>query len=278
MNSASDAKFTLGIPTLVLALVGLVSGLYWWSLAHNSSALSATVFERVGAPKAASIGSVGTRTTELAPGRARRSQRLVATTPILPQLADRAPSSSSERALREKYLALETSHPGSLAAHAQEWLGAKRPAEEKVAWLLAMNDSDASAALPWLESACKLNDSAGVHGEAPSSFALELITKLSVSDAAARAALGRVAVDSASVDVALRRRAASSFAALADASELEMLEQGLLHESDEALRAGVVVALEARTDPQTRSAACRLLAWLRPASAAFLARRESGNP
>ena len=58
------------------------------------------------------------------------------------------------------------------------------------------------------------------------------------------------------------------------ASEFETLSQALSRETHETLRAGVVVALEARTEPEVRLAADRLLAWLRPVSAGFLAREE----
>ncbi len=278
MKSASDMRSNAGLPTLLLVLVGSVVGLCWWSLARpvadQDMAAITELNPSAGVPRASSES----QELELAARRARTALEHVATAPDAQSTAPRAPRPGSERGLREKYLALEAAHPGHLAAHSQEWLEGPRPAAEKVAWLLALNDSDASAALTWLEFACKLDDPASAHGQAPAAFALESIARSSVADAGARAALGRLAADSAAVDVALRRRAASTLAALGDASDLQGLGQALLRESDEALRAGVVVALEARTDPDTRLAADRLLAWLRPASAAFLARHEDGNP
>src|SRR6185503_12420917 len=115
----------------------------------------------------------------------------------------------SERALREQYLALEHASAGRLAAQAAEWLGGNRPAAEKVAWLSAMHESNAAGAVTWLEFACALTDPASAHGESPASYALEKLIELAPGDAAGRAALCRVALARGSVDVALRRRAAS---------------------------------------------------------------------
>lgn len=250
----------------------------WWSLARNienSPVVSADFGAAAGGPSEsrrladadlppAETRSKSVRAASIASGLAAAGEPR-AKTVAMP---------GSERGLREKYLALEAAEPGYLAAHSQEWLGSPRPSAEKVAWLQALHKTDAVALLPWLEFTCRTHDPATSQGVSPAAFAADFLGKLAPGDATSKAALGRMAFDKDAVDVDLRRRAASTFAALADGLDLQTLAQALLYESDEALRAGVVVSLEARSEPETQLARDRLLAWLRPGSAAFLARQE----
>ena len=278
MNS-SDSQLTTGLPILLLALAGSLAGLGWWSLEcgfANPLATSATLDR-------AQIEGGSALADAVAPAEFTQQREPLERLRVAPAVLgepqpERAPKRGSERELRAKYLALEAAEPGYLAAHSQEWLSAERPGSEKVAWLQALCASDPATGLIQLESACKLRDPASPHGESPAAFALEALIQVSPRDAAARAALGRVQSDTTSVDVALRRRAASSVAAFGDVLELDTLAQALLRENDEALRAGVVVALEARSDPQSQHAVARLLAWLRPGSATFLARGQDETP
>ncbi len=250
----------------------------WWSLALNNEA-SPVASAPFGAAAGGPSESRRLADAALPPGEARSKSVHGASTATDPAAAgeprdEKAARPGSERGLREKYLALEAAEPGYLAANSQEWLGSPRPTAEKVAWLQALQKTDAAAALPWLEFTCRTRDPATSQGVSPAAFAADLLSKLAPSDATAKAALGRLAFDKDAVDVELRRRAASTFATLADGLDLQTLSQALLYESDEALRAGVVVSLEARSEPQTRLATDRLLAWLRPGSAAFMARQE----
>ncbi len=247
----------------------------WWSLARNHQN-SPVVSADFGGTAGGRNESGALTDANLPPGETRSKKGLGASTGLAALAEPRAETAAkpgSERGLREKYLALEAAEPGFLALHSEEWLGSQRPSAEKVAWLQALHKTDAVAALPWLEFTCRTRDPASGQGVSPAAFAADLLSKLSASDAAARAALGRLAFDKDAVDVELRRRAASTFATIADAMDLQALSQALLREDDEALRAGVVVALEARSEPQTQLATDRLLAWLRPGSAAFLARQ-----
>ncbi len=220
----------------------------------------------------------GTPSVELAASAARRTGE-----PFVPLQADEAiegrlARAGSERALRDAYLALERSNPGILASRAEEWIGGTRPSIEKVAWLSAMQKNDAASALPWLEFACGASDPAGVHGESPAAYALGQLVQLAPRDASAVAALERVATARETVDLALRRRAATSCAAFAGPELLQAFSAKLRLEPDEALRAGVVVALEERKPTGAGIELERLLAWLRPASAEYLARDASGTP
>lgn len=278
MKSASGKSNTSNLPVLLLALGGSVVGLCWWSLALIPETPPAAVIANLDPVAAAPLAAGGQAEQGLAAGSMRSAQqRLPTEAAALPPTSD-APPPGSERGLRRKYLSLEAAEPGYLAAHTQEWLDAQRPSAEKVAWLLALHEHDAAAATAWLEFACSLDDPASAHGESVAAFALGFLERHSARDSASRAALGRVACDSALVDVALRRRAAATFASQADALELQTFAQAMLREPDESLRAGVVVALEARTDAESRLAVDRMLAWLRPASAEFLARRTDGTP
>jgi len=268
---------TSSLPVLLLALGASVVGLCWWSLAPISHAPAAEIAQ-LDPAAVAPLAAAERAQAGLDLGRTRSAQQRPATEPTAGSPGLEAPPASSERGLRGEYLALEAAKPGYLAAHTREWLEARRPAAEKVAWLQALHEQDAAAALPWMEYACGLDDPASAHGESVAAFALGSLARQGARDAAARDALGRVAFDTELVDVTLRRRAAASFASQADAAQLQTLAQALLREQDESLRAGVVVALEARIDPQSQLAVDRLLAWLRPASAAFLARRTDGEP
>ncbi len=250
----------------------------WWSLARHIES-SPVVSADFGAAAGRQNESRAVPDVTLPPGETRSKQVRDVSSAAGPGAlgepsAENAARPGSERGLREKYLALEAAESGYLALHSAEWLGQPRPSAEKVAWLQALHKTDAAAALPWLEFTCHSHDPAANQCVAPAAFATDFLCRIAASDASAKAALGRVAFDRMAVEVELRRRAASTFAALGDGLDLQTLSQALLYENDEALRAGVVVALEARSEPQTRLATDRLLAWLRPGSAAFLARQE----
>lgn len=169
----------------------------------------------------------------------------------------------TERELRTAFLEWEAHEPGVLLARVEQRLSTSRPTAEKVAWLQALELTDAAAAIPWFAFACGLPDPATPQGSPVSTFALQRLTSLAPHMHEARAALGRVALDPVGVPIELRRRAASNFAALAKGQELLEFQQGLLAEQDELLRAGVLVTLETRADQQDVEAA-RALAWLAP--------------
>lgn len=265
-----------GLPLLLLALGGSVGVLAWWSLARTTSSApspldTAVSAQGIGEPRPLAADDLSSGTARTAQLRAARAAE--------PDLSQGEPlRADSERGLRARYLALEAAEPGHLSKHAEAWLSAERPGAEKVAWLQALYATDPEAGLLHLEAACALPDASSPQGEAPAAFALESLVRLAPREASARAALNRVVARTESVDVGLRRRAAATIAALGDAHDIDALAQALLREGDETLRAGVVVALEGRGNGEGRLAAERLLAWLRPGSAAFLARGRDGTP
>jgi len=279
MERASDMQSKVGLTILFLALAGSVTAVAWNSLAPLHGDAQGALLAGPTAETGTARGLRASTEAESAERGARRAEPRAGETIEEEDLRGaRAARPGSERALRGEYLALERATPGILAARAQEWLGASRPAAEKVAWLSAMQESDAASAMPWLEFACGTDEPASAVGESPASFALGQLIELAPRDGAAIAALGRVASARETIDVTLRRRAATACATFGDATLLRELAQALPRERDEALRAGVVIALEARTDPESRLEADRLLSWLRPASAEYLARDATGSP
>jgi hypothetical protein len=278
---ASDSQSTAGLPLLSLALGGAVLAACCWSLARGPSDDAAKRLALTDGPIEAGLATADVDQAEAAARFRREAQPasgpLLVAEPEVARPAARQRPPRTERELREHFLALEARESGALVRGAGDWLTAKHTTAEKVAWLQALEQCEPRAATAWLEFACALDDAPTAQGEPVSAFALGRLAALARTAPEARLALGRVALGRDSVDDGLRRRAASTFAAAARGDEFAEFERGLLQERDELLLAGVVVSLEGRPPGTEDAAADRLLAWLRPGSAAFLARDARGE-
>jgi len=163
--------------------------------------------------------------------------------------ASPAPVPVKEREFLAAFLALERAQPGALETCARNVLESDDPPAEKVALLRALEESGSSAAARWLEHAVRtLPDDSGPHGEALPSFALDRLARLAGKDELPRAALARLAFEERDLAGSLRRRAAAAFAAVCSGPELDFLRVRLARETDELLVAGVLSALEPRSE------------------------------
>ena len=247
---------TGGLPLLALTLTGaLIAASCWW-LASDQGAGAASVERELEAarPPPPSVNEAH----RAEPGRS----------PVVAEIAGGSGAASdvdggdlaprrrekprTERDFRERFLALEQSEPGALAAHADAWLDEPRSTAEKVGLLQALEQGDAPASIAWLERACEVTDAVsrtGTPAGSPvSEFALSRLARRAAKDTDVRAALARVASNASSVPIDLRRRAAAHFAACATLEELAGFESLALREPDENFRAGVAAALGARED------------------------------
>ena len=154
---------------------------------------------------------------------------------------------AKEKELRAAFVALERAEPGTLDARAASILSGDGPSAEKVALLRALRDTASPATAHWLDATVRsAPNQTGVPAQPLSSFALEQLTELATCDSEARAALGRLAFDSADVALDLRRRSCAGYAASCPANGLSDLSGRLRREQDELVIASALSALESR--------------------------------
>ncbi|MCY3000607.1 MAG: hypothetical protein NTV21_02180 [Planctomycetota bacterium] len=136
----------------------------------------------------------------------------------------------------------------------------------KLAFLRGLARSERTDKVEWLAfAASNLPEQPTAKGESLAVVALGLIADLSERDAVAREALERLAFETETLNVVLRRRAAALAAEHCPAHESATLRRRLLDEPDPSVVAAALEALDRRAEePGVREWIGDFAAWRRP--------------
>lgn len=153
-----------------------------------------------------------------------------------------------EREFRAAFVKRQLAEPGWLEREAEAVLASDRTNAEKVALLRALEDTGSKELGRWLEHALRTcPDVSSAQGVSLPTYALTRLQRLAPRDLEVRGCLMRIAFESPTLSVALRRSAAATVAALCGSEELPQLERILRTERDPDVLSSAIATLGARS-------------------------------